>query len=80
MTRITNLMQSQIQLANLTRNQFDLNDLANQLSSQVKTQKFSGIASQANQYLNTSAIQSRSETYLETITRTNTRLSLMDQN
>ena len=80
MTRITNLMQSQMQLANLTRNQFDLNDLSNQLSSQVKTQKFSAIASQANQYLNTSAIQSRSQTYLETITRTNTRLSLMDQN
>lgn len=80
MTRITNLMQSQMQLANLNRNQFDLNDLSNQLSSQVKTQKFSGIASQANQYLNTSAIQSRSENYLDTITRTNTRLSLMDQN
>lgn len=80
MTRITNLMQSQVTLANLTRNQFDLNDLANQLSTQQKTQSFTGIASQANQYLNTASIQSRSQTYLDTITRTNTRLSLMDQN
>ena len=80
MTRIPNLMQSKITLANLTRNQGGVNDLANQLSSRVKTQNFSGIAYQANQYLNTSAIQSRSEGYLDTITRTNTRLSLMDQN
>ncbi len=80
MTRIPNLMQSRITLANLTRNQAGLNDLAQQLSTQRKTETFSGIASQANQYLNTSAIQSRSQNYLDTITRTNTRLSLMDQN
>jgi flagellin-like hook-associated protein FlgL len=80
MTRIPTLLQSKITLANLQRQVQGLNDTSQQLSSGLKAPIFRGIASDSNQYLNVSALQSRSEGYLQTITRTNTRLGLMDQN